>query len=269
MVKAIFSSPIGRKIATTAMLTTAVIGANASNLKTNNENVSINQTEVVSPEAAMALKTRIVTVSNDKYEHNKKMDKLLLATCQKPSETKNVKTSADAVYRIFGTYGAMIELQRSLDDYYMEKTFDAYLQHYGMSENDRKAASEIISHFNGWKDNVYYAELFKDELEMYEKEGVPTFEACIEMVDNHINNKEFFEEEDKVLYNEFSNKFMSKQSQLDTVQAKADLLAYKVHMLNAIAFNNYFANNDSIPNSHLLLTAFGYDFVNGDGVVKP
>ena len=36
MVKAIFSSPIGRKIATTAMLTTAVIGANASNLKTNN-----------------------------------------------------------------------------------------------------------------------------------------------------------------------------------------------------------------------------------------
>ena len=269
MVKAIFSNPIGRKIATTAMLTTAVLSTNAANLKNNNASNTTPQTEVVSKEAAEAIRVRFQEVRLQHFDHNKKMDKLILDTTDSRKETRNTKTTLDAIYKVHGTFGAMIELQRLLDDYYIDNAFDSYLNHYDMDYSKSNTAKEIISHFYGWRDNVYYTELYKKELKMFKKQGVPTADECIKVIDNHIHNKNFFLQEDVGIYEEFSNNFIKKQSEPNTVQGKSDLLAYKVHLLNAIAFSNYFFNENKMPKENILMVSLGYDFINGKGVIKP
>lgn len=269
MVKAILSTPIGRKITATTMLATAVLSTNAANLKVENTNSNYNQTELISQEAATALKNQVLKEPTNIVEHNKKMNKLLLATCENNKETKKMKSNLDAIYRVYGPYASMIELQRTLDDHYIEETFNSYLEYYNLTKYDCDIAKQIISHFHGWKDNVYYTELFKDELKMYEKSSIPNAEECLATIDNHINNKEFFKDDDIEIYHEFSKIFKAKQTDKDSPQAKADLIAYKVHLLNALAFNNYFTVDYKIPKPNVFAVSFGYDFVNGIGVVKP
>ena len=269
MIKAIMASPVVKKVAVATMLTTAVVGTNATNLKVEKNNNTYNQTEVVSKETATAMRNLVLNNSSQKNEHNKKIDKLLLDTCGNRKEVKDVKNSMEAVYRVFGTYGAIIELQRSLDDYYIDKSFENYFSHYNVTDADEEIADQVISHFYGWRDNVYYTELFKSELEMYGKTDAPSAAECIAVIDNHINNKEFFKDSDVDLYEEFSNRFISKQVETESVQAKSDLLAYKVHLLNSIAFSNYFLESRKMPCEHIFLNTLGYDFINGKGVVKP
>lgn len=268
MVKAIFPNSI-KKVATTVMFTTAVLGASANELKRANEANEVNQTELVSKEAATAIKNQAVIKYADKTEHNKKIDELLLDTCNNSKETKEIKKSMDLIYGVLGTYGAMIELQRSLDDFYVDEAFDKYLQQDELTEFDKNNAAQVISHFQGWKDNVYYSELFESEIEMYDRTTLPDADACLAVLDNHINNKEFFAEDDKIIYNEFSNFFLSKQRETESVQAKSNLIAYKVHLLNSLAFNNYFSKADKMPKEKLFALSLANEFINGKGVVKP
>ncbi len=268
MVKAIFSTPVGRKVVATTMLATAVMGANATNLRTNNENVNINQTEVVSSEAASALKARAMKSSAEKVVRNKKLDKLLLDTCKRGKETKEVKSSMDAIYDNYGPNVAMIQLQRNLDDFYIEKAFQSYLDFYGLTNKDRDIADQMISHFYGWRDNVYYTELSRAEMKLYNASHKLSADECIEMIDSHVKNKEFFSDIDASLYEEFSKNFVSKQEDKLSPQAKLDLLSYKTHLLNSLAFNKYFEDNE-LPHSYAFVISLGYDFINGQGVIKP
>ena len=269
MVKAIFSNPISRKVVATTMFATAVLSTSASSLKNTQHYSTINNTEILSKEASNALKVQTLTSKEKREEHNKKLDKLLLETCETQRDSKITKTYIDALYSELGASGAIIEIQRRVDDFYIEKAFDKYLQHYKMEDEDRDIANSVISHFYGWKDNVYYSDLFKSELDMYSNSKLPNVDECLKVVDNHINNKDFFTEEDATTYNEFTKRFISQQSQPQTELAKVDLLAYKIHLLNSIAFSNYFFGDKNMPKEHLLFVNMGYEFVNGQGVIKP
>lgn len=268
MVKAILSSPIGRKFVATTMFATAVLSANAVNIKNNETNESIIQAEFVSKEAASALKTRVIDSSMKSLDRNKKIDKLLLDTCKKGRETKEVKSSMDVVYNSFGVNAATVKLQRDLDDYYMEKTIDSYLEYYDFTTKELNIANQVISHFYGWKDNVFYNEMYKSEAKMFNKKADLSTEECINIVDSHLKNEEFFTQDDADLYKEFSKIFLSKQTDKTSQQSKLDLLAYKTHLLNALAFNRYFVTN-VLPHSYIFTSVFSYDFIYGEGVVKP
>ena len=269
MVKAIFSNPLTRKVVASTMFATAVVGANATNLKNENNDNLINQTEVMSKDAASIYKVRVEEVKLRHFQHNEKLDKMLLETCDKAKDVKNMNTKINDIYNSIGTYGAAIEIQRCLDNHYIEDAFEAYNEHYAMSDEDIAFASEMISHFHGWKDLVFYNELYKTEAEIYKKSPVPSLKECSEMLDNQINNTEFFKEDDKKLYYEFVGKFISRQQEKTSVNSASDLLAYKSHLLNALAFNNYFEEYKSIPNYHILVANLGSIFVNGDGAIKP
>ena len=70
MVKAIFSNPLARKVVASTMFATAVVGANATNLKNEKSDNFINQTEVVSKEAASALRVHVQEVRIHQFQHN-------------------------------------------------------------------------------------------------------------------------------------------------------------------------------------------------------
>ena len=76
-------------------------------------------------------------------------------------------------------------------------------------------------------------------------------------------------EKDEKLYEEYSKKFVANQKETESVQAKSDLISYKIHLLNSLAFNDYFCQQNPMPKNYIFLTFLGFDFINGDGVVKP
>ena len=268
MVKSIISSPIGKSFVATAMLTSAVISANATNINTANSSQKANN-ELVSKEAAKALKANTLSIGTFSYEHNKKLNKLYLENCALDEKKRDKKETLDAIYRVYGTYGATIELQRAIDAVFIEKALNAFLGHFDFTKKDQDLISQVASQFYGWQDNVYFTDLFREELKMYSEQDYPSAEKAIEYIDNHINNKNFFTDADIKTYNDHSEIFKSKQLNPDSAQGKSDLLAYKVHLLNILAFNNFFTQDHKMPERYLFMYYFSENFVNAENSIKP
>ena len=141
--------------------------------------------------------------------------------------------------------------------------------HYALTDKERSTAQEITAHFYGWQDQILFTDLFREELKMYDEQEFPSAETAISYIDKHINNTNFFTETDKKIYEEHSRIFQSKQINKTNSQALSDLLAYKVHLLNVLAFNNYFTKEYAIPEKHLFNAYFHNDFINGQAAIKP
>lgn len=268
MVKSIISSPLTRKVATMAMLTTSVTLASANNLNTNNVNNETNQTELMSYEAATSLIAKTVDII-DCSEHNKKLNKLILKNFDKTKDAKEIKTLINETYRTLGTFGATIELQRMLDDISIEKTINLYLSHFSLLDKNRNIAQQIISQFYGWKDNVFYTDLKNEEMTLHFSKNSLSANDYINKIDKHINNNKFFNQEEIDFYKTYSKKFVSQQKDKNSLQAKSDLLAYKVHLLNSLAFNKFFLLDNSLPNEKTFLGIFNFDFIFGEDTIKP
>lgn len=270
MIKPVQISSIGRKVIATTMFATAVLASNANTLKNSNKNIEEKQkTELISSDASKAMASNAIIPQTFSFEHNKKLDKIFLENCDLDSSKKDKKENLDAIYRIYGTYGATIEIQRLIDSQLIENTINTFLGHYTLPRQIVERGQEVTSHFYGWQDLVFFTDLFKEELNMYQKQEYPSAETATEMIDNHINNSEFFNEGDKKIYNDHSKIFKAKQTNPNSAQAKSDLLAYKVHLLNILAFNNYFAQEHMLPEKSLFMFYFSNYFVSGENVIKP
>lgn len=270
MIKPITTAPITRKFIATAMLATSVLATNAATIQEGkNKATQATQTELVGTDAAKAAMTNAVKIETFSLEHNKKLDDIYLKNCLPEMSKKDKKSNLDAIYRVYGTYGATIEIQRAIDSHFIEKTINSYMNHYALTDKERSTAQEITAHFYGWQDQVLFTDLFRDELKMYEEQELPSAEKAISYVDRHINNKDFFTEADKKVYEEHSKIFQSKQVNKNSSQALSDLLAYKVHLLDALAINNYFSKNYPVPKNPIFVAYFTSDFVNGDASIRP
>ena len=268
MLKTVAQKPATRKFIATTMIATSVAVADVNNLNAKDTlNTSI-QTEVISKAGAEALKSNAYTLEVTNPERNKNLEKLYIKSCENGKSVKEKKKSLDAIYRVFGTYGATIEVQRQIDDAYLAKAFNSYTGHYVLTDSARNDADQKIEDFNQWKNDIFYTELFKSELEMYEEEPFPSAEKAISVIDNHINNPNFFSEADVEFYNNESEVFKSLQTESESVQAKSDLLAYKVHLLNSLAFSKYIKDKP-FPEYSILSYYFSYEFVNGGSSIKP
>ena len=269
MIRSIMANPIGRKILATTLFTTSVLATNAMTTQDNKDKIAnAKQVELVSPEFARATATNAVRLETFSIEHNKKLDKIYIENCEQGYSKKYRKENLDAMYRVYGTYGATIEIQRAVDSQFIENTFNSFLDHYELTNNERERAKETFSLFYGWQDNILFSDLFKEELKMYEEQDFPSAEKAISYIDKHIDNKEFFTEKDKKMYNEQSKMFESMQIDKNTPQAKSDLLAYKVHLIHIFAFHKFF-NENPIPEKSLFWRYFSRDFVNGEAAIKP
>ena len=103
---------------------------------------------------------------------------------------------------------------------------------------------------------------------MYAQQEYPSAEKAIKFIDSHIHNSKYFIKDDVKIYNDNCERFKSKQTDKVSVQAKADLLAYKTHILNVLAFKNYL-EKVKVPKESILSYYFKYDFMNSKNCVKP
>ena len=268
MIKSIIANPIGRRFVATTMLTTAVIGGDATKL-CSAQNISTNvQTELINNNAAQALKANTISLESFSFERNRKLNKIYLKNCDIDRTQKNKKETIDAIYKVYGTYGATIELQNIIDSQFIESSINQYLEHFSFTDKTRAKAINLASEFYKWRDDVFFTELFADEQKMYEEQRFPSAEKAIEVIDNHINNDEFFSKQDKETYDKNSKWFLSEQKDKTSVQAKSDLLSFKVHLLNALAFNRYFIKNN-MPEDVIFRYYFNDKFVNGENCIEP
>ena len=122
---------------------------------------------------------------------------------------------------------------------------------------------------NAGQNDVFYTDLYKSELEMYEEQSFPTAEKFNEVLDNHIKNPKFFSKDDFKLYQKGCDYFRSNQKDKTSVEAQADLLAYKTHVINVLGFYNFLTKENDIPEKHLLNYYFDEYFLNGEGLIKP
>lgn len=261
MLKTVFQKPVMSTFATTAMLTTAVITSSATNSNLKNNFITPEQTEIISKAGAEALKNNAYTLEVSSFKHNKDLDKLYLKNCDIEKSTKYKKSILKSLYNVYGTYGATIEIQREIDNASLKEAFDLYLNHYKLDNKTKIKAIEIIADFEKWQNDVYYTELLKAEVEMYKKIPYPNVEQAIKIIDEHINNSEFFTKEDIKSYHGNSKKYQARQEKKDSEKAKADLLAYKVHLLNTLAFNKILIKFN-FPEAWILDYYFINEFIN-------
>ena len=269
MIKPILANPISRKFIATTMFATAVLGAGALGTAAQTSKTHPQQVELVSKDAASALQAHSFTIEPPQVSHNRKLDRLYIKNCEQDKTAKYKRETLNAIYNVYGTYGATIEIQRNIDDHFFNETLDKYLEHFSIIDKKREKASNAISDFNTWRNDVFYTELFKDELKMYEEQEYPNADFAIETIDKHINNRKFFSKEDSEIYKKGTNYFLSKQKDKTSSKAKSDLLAYKVHLINSIAFYNYLTKVNALPEKHIFHYYFNYEFLNGESAIEP
>lgn len=269
MIKPIQASKIGKNFIAATMFTTAVLGTGAVNLAAKAQNTQPQQTEIIDKKEADALKTRVINIEPHQIKHNKKVDKIYIKHCEKDKTIKDKKESLDAIYNVYGPSGAVIEIQRNIDNSMLEQTFNSYLEHFDYFNKKRENALEQINDFKKWQNEVFYNELWQSEQKMYEEEEYPSADKVLNTLDNHINNSKFFSKEDKELYKKGEDYFLSEQKEKDSIDAKTDLIAYKTHILNALAFKTYLVNKYPLPESHIFMYYLNYEFLNGDGKIEP
>lgn len=270
MIKPILASKFSKNFVATTMFATAVLSAGSLSLVAQNSQVQSPQTELISNEAAKALQSRSVSLnSQEDFKHNKKLDKLYLKNCETDRTLKNKKESLDAIYNVYGTYGGVVELQRKIDNHFIEETINNYLEHLSFLSNDRKNATNTVSEFYEWTNDVFYTDLFSEELKMYEEQEFPTYEKVNEVLDNHLKNTKFFTAADFKIYQKGCDYFKSKQQESNSDEAKSDLLAYKTHLINALGFYNYLSKENKLPERHIFNYYFNDLFLNGEASIKP
>lgn len=270
MLKPILANPIGRRFIATSMFATAVLSASSLNLAARNSQIQSSQTELIDYETAKALHSRAINInSQEVFKHNKKLDKIYLKNCEPEKTIKDKKETLRAIYTVYGTLGGSIEIQKEIDNHFAKQAIDSYLEHFSLNSKSRKHASEIITTFYKWQNDVFYTDLYKSELEMYEEQSFPTAEKFNEVLDNHMKNPKFFSKDDFKLYQKGCEYFKSNQKDKTSVEAQADLLAYKTHVINVLGFYNFLTKENDIPEKHLLNYYFDEYFLNGEGLIKP
>lgn len=269
MIKPITIPKTGRKFFATTMLATALVTGNVAELNAKNNQNNKTKTELVSKKAAKALEANAVNIGTFSIKQNKKLDKIYFKHCNPQTNTKVKKDSLDKTYNTLGTYGATIKIQREIDDYYIEQCFDSYLQHFSFLEKDHKRALKTKENFQEWQKNNFYKEIDQAEENLYKENKQPNAEKAIQTIDSHINNTNFFTSEDKIIYNKGCKSFQDKQKEKNSPMAKSDLLAYKVHLLNALAIKNFILSDKNVPDSHIFMYYLNYNFLNCEAQIKP
>ena len=266
MIKPIIANRIGRNFIAATMFATSVASANANSF---NSNYNTNSTEVISQDAANIIRIHSFRLGTHSFEQNRKLDKNFLKYCQPNDSKKSKKETLKAIYNNFGTYGATIEIQKMIDNRFMEIFSENYIGHYSLVEKDIKNFKNAMLSFNNWKDNIFYKDLYKTELKMYKRQEFPSAELAIETVDNYISESNFFSEEDLATYKKGCESFVSMQKDKDSTLGKSDLLAYKMHLLNALAFKNYFLQNEQLIDPYLFRFYFQDSFLDGKNSPNP
>jgi hypothetical protein len=268
MVKAIFTSPISRKIATTAMLTTAVLGANATSLKTGNQNNTTNQTEVVSKEAALAIKNS-TTMSNNtpaqetkSFAINNRLAQMFLETCENEQEIKDTKESIKYMFSNFGTFGATVEGQINLEEHYAQEaikelaTYSDFNKLFGYG-----VADYLAKEFPTWLNNTFYKEFLDYKDKIYTNTNAPSAEECIKVLDEYVINSEIFDIVNEFEYSKLVKAYEKKQNEFfqkhpenyDTIQVLADRIAIRVHAIMAQSVYAYFTCQFASSDNYLKL----------------
>ena len=115
----------------------------------------------------------------------------------------------------------------------------------------------------------FFTDLYKKELEVYSAHRYPNSKQALKMLDKHIKNTKYFSPDDVEFYENHSKLFEARQKENHTIQAKSDLVAFKTHLLNALAFKNYLLEDNKIADTHSFIYYFNNEFVNGKNSIKP
>ena len=269
MIRKIATSPINTRFITTSLVISSLLcgiaTADAGNKNNKRKNIT---TEVVSKDVAQSLQSNTFSLGTFCNEHNKKLDKIFLKSCNPQSSPKDKKQYLDSLYMTSGTYGATIELQRSIDDYHMQNTFETFSGYYRFSASDILKIKQLSSEFNQWKDTIFYPDLKKSE-KTIQTQNFLTAENATDIIDKHLLNKNYFIEEDIKIYNNACENFKSKQTDKISAMSKSDLLSYKVHVLNVLAFKNFINSRNDNPDSHIFNYYYHRHFINGEASIEP
>ena len=259
---------VGRRLLTTAFVAGAV-GLTTPNLAVtkNNQDIIV-ETKKSDRRTDKFLEINAYNIGTYSFEHNKRLDRLYLENCNLDESNKNKKANLNLLYLDHGTFGATIELQRAIDNEFLTRAIDSFWGHYTFTNEDIERTKPFIEKFQDWRKNTFDAELKVAEEELFDSQKIPSAENTIAIVDSHIKNNKFFNQQDINLYNKFCKDFETKQGNRNSVQAKSDLLAFKIHLINAMAFYNYFVNKTNMPENRLFMYYLSYEFINNKNFIK-
>ena len=269
MIKPINPIRLGKILTTTMLLSGAILTSGAkNNLVQGVDKKDKAQTELVSKDNANAFVSNAVSLETHSFDHNKKLDKLYFKHCEPLNSEKGKRGSLKSIYKVYGTFGGTVELQRTLDSHFVKRTISSYINHFALSQQDVEKVQNIVSKFYEWENDEFFKELYLTELKMYEEQEFPSAEKVISYIDKHIDNSKYFTDDDRATYKTASRNFEAKQEKKNSVQSKSDLLAYKIHIMDALAYKNFFEQN-GIPEPSLFMYYFKHDFLNGEAKIRP
>ena len=260
-VSSIIKSPIARKVAASAMLMTAVLGGSATaNASNTNCNKPLNQTEVVSKEAAKAVSNLAIQSPQNTIKRNVRSDERLLLTAKDNEMRGVIQKYLTETYAEKGLFHAtasiqlstsveatdrMLTLMGTTQMHYDNPTHHSSLlytycfQPDGMSWEEfnnsiKKENERIMPLVSGYASGL---EAGLDELAQRTK-GKLSAEACLEYIDNHYKQI-FGEDKFNNSYIPAVNNFKSKQTNANSDIGKSNLIAYKTHLFCRDIFDHF------------------------------
>lgn len=266
MVKAIFATPLTRKVVATAMFVSAVAGASATNKGNDLPKERAEQVEVASKSSVTALKARIINMNYNKTSHNKKLDKKYSEIYSSNLEKKKYLTER---YNQYGFYGASIVLQKEIDDFYLESSISEYLSNNYLSPKEVNSLKAFLKEFKTWRETEYSPMINEVVNSIVHKVDFPLAEDYNKALDRFVQTSSIFILNSREIYNDRIQKFVSKQKDKDSEQAKSDLLAYKTHIINSLAYSIQIHQKRSMPYYFGLNRTVQIVLVDGEANVKP
>lgn len=212
--------------------------ANNNNTKASTQN----QTEVVSKGVTDAIKANALQTPTYSNEHNKKLDNRYIKAFSEPEDIEAAKNDLTEVYENMGTFWASAEIQRSMDYEYLKLALSKFSSAFNNQKYVVSAFEELANKENEvlltWYNDVYHnsARIYEDNLAS--DAGVPSFEKVSKSCDDFIKTLSFLSKDEIQSYNEEVSSFKVKQKNPDSIQAKSDLIAFKVYTTDMIVLYN-------------------------------
>lgn len=288
MIKPIMQNPIVRKTAIGLMLAGAAIGASSSSTCSKTTNPAACE-QTMSSAAAAALAAATMP-SKPSLEHNIELDRRVIKLSSNAQELQENKQLLKDVYANYGTFAGTWVLQTGINRSVFEqaiKDFDesetkrltAIALRPGEQADREDLIKGIYDHgLTKEQGNARYELSFLDEFVKFEKcnftspfdifiertkymdeamkYGVPSFEKCNEAIDNYskqvnkegwLNNQEYEQYQSKV--NQYTNKMPL--ATRNSVQGKANIIAYKVFLLDYMTLEAKYKPSSSSDNTNM------------------
>lgn len=237
-ISAIAKNPVVRNVVLGTMLAGSALAAQAASSNSSARVKEPASTHIMSSAAASALAASQLA-STPSFEHSKKMDEKVFSMTP-PEELESDKKVMDELYSTYGTYLAVMWIQGSVTEVAYTRACDAQLadlKNKGYSKYGEELTKKEVAFYKDSKLPNYMDRRNSSLINFINSQtSVAGYDQCSSFIDSFAEDVFEYMPENKDKYKQGVRDYLKNvpSRSLNTVQGKADYLAYKMFLVDSL-----------------------------------